>query len=525
MTRVIETDICIIGGGICAAMVAERIAPSSARILLVEAGNPIFNFSSRLEERRRYLDYGYNPWPQDHVEGMSAQGIQSRTMAVGGMALHWGGACPRFTAEDFRLKSLYGIGQDWPISYDDLEPFYQEAEERIGVAGEAGPPSLDVRSKPYPMPPVPLSYNQQLLREWGQKSGIPWWGNPVARNSVPYRGRNVCARCDTCLICPTGAKYSPDFTFQELLSSKRIELLPRTVVRRLAPRQGRDEIERAEALERDRPEDPVHIRARYFVLAAGYVWSSHLLLLSRSSRSPRGLANRSGLVGKYLTGHRPFSAYAQVPMKLYPGIYDQNSLLSKQFQRPGQLQHYIRHDLRIWESTLGREPRLRGSNQQLLLGDAVLEDWRSRLEVGSARLRAYYDVIPDRESSVSLDSQNQTPWGDPLPKIEFRDSAASIELRPRTEESILQVFQRIVRAGGGKILSSGVQDVYDHPGGGCRMGTSPESSVVDSFGRTHDHENLFVVGAPTLVSGGCANGTLTFAALALRSAAKISQEL
>ena len=505
-------------------MVAEKVAESSeVSILVVEAGNAIFNSGDRLAERRRYLDYGYNPWPGDHVDGMRADGIQSRTMAVGGQALHWGGACPRFTAEDFELNSRYGIGDDWPLNYSDIEPWYQEAEERIGVAGEPGPPDLDVRSSPYPMPAVPPSYNQVLLKEWAEKSGIPFWGNPVARNSIRYQGRSICTRCDTCLICPTGAKYSPDFTFRRLLSEKRIELLDRTVVRRLIPRTGGAQLEFAEALDRDRPDEAVQIQAKVFVLATGYVWSSHLLLLSQSSRYPDGLANSSGLVGKYLTGHRPYSGYAEVPLKLYPGIYDQNSLLSKKFQRPGPLDQYIRHDLRIWESTVGREPRLRREDGKIQLGDSVLQDWRTRIEQGSIRMRSYYDVIPDRESALTLDPENQTPWGDPLPKIRFRDSQESIALRSHTEQHIRSVFEKIVGAGQGKLLRTSVQDIYDHPGGGCRMGNDPEQSVVNSFGRSHDHENLFAVGAATIVSGGCANGTLTFAALSLRAAQEIAK--
>ncbi len=510
-------------------MLAAKISEThpAARIVLVEAGNKMFNLAQRFSTRRRYLDYAENPWPDDHIKDQTAYGIQSRTMAVGGLALHWGGACPRFTREDFRLKSLYGIGEDWPIDFDDVEPFYQEAEERIGVAGRQGPPELDERSQPYPMPPLSLTYNLRLIKEWAEKSGIPFWEHPVAKNSAPYQGRNKCVRCDTCNICPTGAKYSPDFTLKELLDAERIQLYTRMLVRKLVLKQESDKIELAVAVDRDRPDEPVHFRAPIFVLAGGYVWSNHLLMLSANSRFPQGLANRSGLLGRYIAGHRKIYSLAEVPMRLYPGIYGVDSLLSKQFTRPGKLDRYIRHDLRLWESRAGRAPRLRDDEGRLLLGDDLLGDWRRRSETGAVRLRAYYDVIPAAESAITLDPKQRNRWGDPMPRIDFVDSTASTELREYTEEKIWGIFRRIVAAGGGKILASGVEKhedgygVYDHPAGGCRMGIDPATSVVDSFGRCHDHENLFVVGSPTMLSSGCCNGTLTFVALTLRSAAHI----
>ncbi len=137
MRQIVESDICIIGSGITDAMVAEKIAEErDASIVVVEAGDDVPPLEERRELRRRYLAYGENPWPNDHVDGLSTHNMQSRSMQVGGMAMHWGGVTPRFSPEDFRVRSTYGIGDDWPITYDDLDPFYQQAEERLGVAGE-----------------------------------------------------------------------------------------------------------------------------------------------------------------------------------------------------------------------------------------------------------------------------------------------------------------------------------------------------------------------------------------------------
>ena len=523
--RVLESDVVIVGSGISAAMVAEKLAAErQCSILVVEAGDDSDSLATRAALRRRFLDYGESPWQKDHLDGYDIPGMQSRSMQVGGLAMHWGGVTPRFSPEDFRLRTRYGVHEDWPLSYDDLDPFYQEAEERIGVAGEQGPPELDPRGKPFPQPALPLTYNLGLLKRWAADAGITMWSQPSAKNAVAYRGRPPCCRNDTCFpVCPIGAKYSPDFTWNALRRDRRVELLTRTVVRRIECAPGSNRIERAVAYSRDRMDEPIELRAKTFVVAAGFLWSAHLLLASASSRFPAGLANRSGTVGKYLCGHRNLNGYVSLPLQLYPGINEQHSLVTKQFMRPGPLPRYLRHDLRVWESTVGQEPRLRTEAGQLLLGDDFLSDWRRRTATGTARVRCYYDVIPDRASQVTLDSTRKTPGGDPLPKLAWRDAPISRDLRPATEQKIRDLFDRLARVGGGKVLSVKADDFQDHPAGGCRMGADPGSSVTNSWGRSHDHENLFVVGAPTCVSASCANGTLTFAALSLRSAGDIGR--
>jgi quinoprotein glucose dehydrogenase len=528
--RIEEADVVVIGGGITAAMVAEKLTEEhEVDVLVVEAGTHSAPLEARFERRRRFLEYGENPWLDDHIQDQSAEGIMSRSMVVGGQALHWGGTTPRFTPEDFRHRSLFGVHVDWPIDYETLDPYYQEAEERIGVAGEQGPDPLDPRGAPYPMPPVPLTWTLERLQEWVSRAEIPTWANPVSKNTRPWRGRNVCQRCDTCNICPTGAKYTPDYTFQQLLSAGRIRLHPRTLVRRLDLEAGSDRIHAAVARSYEDPETDVVYRASTFVLASGYTWSPHLLLLSAQGRWGEGLANSSGLVGRYMTGHRSVSAMVELPMRLLPGMFFSHSLMSKYFQRPtvdggpGLSGGFMRHDFRVWESTSARGPRLRDDGGSLLLSDDLMADWRSRTATGTTRLRSYYDVLPHRDSRVILDRGTRNRFGDPLPRLEFRDAAESRELRQDTEDSIRGTFGRLARAGDGAILRTSVDEVQDHPGGGCRMGDDPAESVVDTWGRSHDHENLFVVGAPTMVSGGCNNGTLTFAALTLRAAEEIGR--
>jgi choline dehydrogenase-like flavoprotein len=529
MRRVIESDVCIIGSGISAAMVAAKLSRErTAKIVVVEAGDDSPPRGQWPALRERWLAYGESPWPRDHIDGYDVEGpLQSRSMQVGGLAMHWGGVTPRFSPEDFKIKSLYGVGNDWPISYDDIEPFYQEAEVLMGVAGEQGPAELDPRSKPFPMPALPLTYNLQILRGWAERAGIAMWSQPSAKNSVAYGGRAVCCRNDTCFpVCPVGAKYSPDFTWNELRKANRVSLVPRTVVRHLVLDRNSARVSHAVAVNRDDPDTPVEFHSKVFVVAGGYAWSSHLLLVSSADRAPNGIANSSGLVGKYLGGHRNVSAFVKLPLKLYPGVNEQHSLVTKQFMRAKPSDRYVRHDLRIWESSVGRTPRLRNDSGELMLGDEILLDWRKRTAQGTARVRAYYDVIPDPASELTLDAARRTPWGDPLPRLAFRDAPESAALRVYTEDRIRSLFADLARAGDGQLFGPPRVDSFqDHPSGGCRMGDDAATSVTDRWGRTHDHENVFVVGAPTCVSGSCANATLTFCALSLMSAAEIGRSL
>jgi quinoprotein glucose dehydrogenase len=375
------------------------------------------------------------------------------------------------------------------------------------------------------MAPMPLTWNLKALKAWGEKSGIPFQATPQAKNTVPYDGRSQCLRCGTCEICPTGARYSPDFTFKALLAGKTIVLHDRTLVRKLITDAAGSTIVAAQAVRRDRPEESIEYRARTFVVASGYAWSSHLLLLSSSSRFPNGLANQSGLVGKYMNGHAFMTAIMELDAKVYPGMNPDFGLISRQFFRCAPDVPYVRNDLRIWENPGRNVPRLKDAGGRMLFGDDVVTDWRARATRGTARVRAYYDVHPSENSELTLDPSTKNRWGDPMPKIVHRLDAQTQALAVSTKQHLTQVFERMAKADDAKIVSTTESRYLDHPAGGCRMGTDPATSVCDSYGQTHDHENLFVVGAPTLPTAGCTNGTLTFVALTLRSAERIARTL
>jgi glucose dehydrogenase len=520
-----ESDVCIIGGGITSAMLAQKLSElkPDLTITVIEAGRSIFDAQNRGRYRDRAMAYGEHPWPDDFIEDQQGTGTISMTMAVGGLALHWGGACNRFSEEDLRLKSLFGLAVDWPIEWTELERSYCEAERRLNVSGEPSPHPEDRRSEPYPQGPIPLSYNLQVLKAWAEQSGVKFSPLPMARNLTPSGGRGSCCVFDTCgEVCPSGARYSPDFTFKQLIAPKKITLHDRTLVRRLVPDDKTGRIASAQGYHQDRPDERIDYRAKTFIVASGYCWTSHLLLLSTSARFPNGIANRSGLVGRYMNGHRFITATANIDDQTYPGQNMTHSLISRQYFRCAPHTPFVRHDTRVWESSAGRDPRLRDADGRLLLGDELMADWRSRSKGSAVRLRAYVDVHPSADSRLTLDAANKNRYGDPMPKIDHRLDEATLAREAATRAHVLGVFASLAKASHGRIVNTGQGDYLDHPGGGCRMGTDPATSVCDSYGRTHDHENLFVVGAPTTPTGGCTNGTLTFVALTLRSATIIA---
>jgi glucose dehydrogenase len=522
-----QSDVCIIGGGISSAMLARKLANlrPRANITIVEAGRSIFDFEKRAVYRDRAQVYGEHPWRNDYLDDQMAQGFISMTMAVGGLALHWGGACNRFSEEDLRLKSMYGLATDWSLDWKELERYYVEAERALNVAGEPSAYAEDRRSAPYPQPPVPLSYNLQVLKGWAEQSGLKFNALPLARNMSPFDGRGACCVYDTCDICPTGARYSPDFTFQQLLERKRIVLHDRTLIRKLVLDDTRPTVAAAQGVHQDRAKELQEYRARLFIVASGYCWSPHLLLLSANSRFPNGLANRSGLVGRYMTGHAFVEARVSIDAQTYPGQHRVHSLISREYFRSRADKPFVRHDTRVWEDTTGREPRLRDARGRLLLGDEVFDDWRARTKGSSVRLRTYIDVHPSADSRLTLNAASKNRYGDPMPKIDHRFDEPTTARLAANKQHVRDLFARLARASNGKVVSTFDGDYLDHPAGGCRMGTDPSTSVCDSYGRTHDHENLFVVGAPTLPTGGCTNGTLTFVALTLRSAERLAEML
>ena len=376
---------------------------------------------------------------------------------------------------------------------------------------------------------MPLSYNLQVLKKWAEQSGLKFSPLPLSRNvNAPFDGRGACGLYDTCGdVCPTGARYSPDYTYQQLIAAKKVTLHDRMLVRKLVLADGNDTIAAAHGYHQDRPNEITEYRARSCSCSPRASAGARTCCCCPRTRGSRtGSPIVPGLVGRYMNGHKFISAQATIDEQTFPGQNMTHSLISREYFRCAteQAVRAPRH-ARVGKLRRQGAASAIGADGRLLLGDELLDDWRSRaLKGSSVRLRAYYDSHPSADSRLTLDPTSKNRYGDPMPKIDRQLDAAATAREGATLAHCTEVFERMAKASNGRLTGKpSVSNYWDHPAGGCRMGTDPATSVCDSFGRTHDHENLFVIGAPTLPTGGCTNGTLTFVAVSMRSAVRISE--
>ena len=282
------------------------------------------------------------------------------TMAVGGLALHWGGACNRFSEEDLRLKSMYGLAVDWPIDWKELERYYCEAERALNVAGEPSPYPEDWRSEPYPQPADAAVLQPAVAQGLGgaeraQVLRAAAWRGTCRRTTAAA----AAASATPATICPTGARYSPDFTFKQLLERKQIVLHDRTLVRKLALDETRP-TDRGGAgrAPGSAGRDRASIARGSSCSASGYCWSPHLLLLSANVALPER-AGQSLRPGRPLHDRPPVRRSARDHRR--PDLSGQNSvhsLISREYFRCPTDKPFVRHDMRVWES---RRAASRGS--------------------------------------------------------------------------------------------------------------------------------------------------------------------
>ena len=517
-----ETEVCIVGAGAAGGILAWELARRGVRVVILESG-PRHDFRQRGEYVRRYLKHE-NPWrtPLQELDRHTVGGATPyhlewrRARGVGGSTLHWEGDALRLHADDFRLRSLYGIADDWPISYQDLEPYYAGAENALGVAGAADDPWASPRSTPFPLPPFPFSYTDRLFAPACRSLGIAFHHMPQARNSVDYGGRPQCRACGTCHVCPTGAKASVDLTHipQAEATGNALVLTGATVLRLDVDRSGQ-----ASAAVYARP-DKVERRltARVFVIAAGAVETARLLLLSTAPAFPDGLANRSGLVGKLFMSHPSLEVTGRASEKVYPYRIGFSTAMSRQFAvERGRATHGA-FFLEFMNSAGPTPDQIAVASDQWgeALRKQVREEFGRRLGI-----RIYCEQLPDRANAVSLNTRVRDYYGNPAPHLQ--QNVGSYERQALDEAK--EVVGKILAAMGLTDIRPSSLMFAAHQIGTHRMGADPGTSVVDANLRAHDVPNLYLVGSGCFVTASSSPPTLTIAALAIRAAEHIAVRL
>lgn len=512
-------DVCIIGTGAAGGIMAWELARRGIKVVMIESG-PVHPFEQRFEYMHRFLK-GENPW-QTKLPGLDLYSTGgsfpyhlewNRARGLGGSTLHWEGYTLRFHANDFRMFSLYGVSEDWPISYENIEPYYGKAEIALGVAGTPDDPWGSFRGTPFPLPPFEFSYSDGFFTRGCKNLGITLHHLPQARNSTAYDKRPQCQACGTCHVCPIGAKASIDIThMKKAIATGNVNVLMDSTVLRLETDHSQKVSEVIYA-GHDRIEQS--LSAPIVIVAAGAVETPRLLLLSTSRDFPDGLANRSGLVGNYFMSHPTIDVTGRVKEKVYPYRVGFSTAMSRQFaidrNRAGKGAYFFE-----FLNSSGHKPEeiaLSSGKWGESLERHVREEFGHTLGV-----RVFCEQLPDKNNSISLDTSKKDYFGNPVPNI----SCGIGEYERGALKEATEVAKTILQSAGAFDIQAGNIRYASHQIGTHRMGKDSRSSVVDDNLCTHDIPNLYLVGSGAFVTSSASPPTLTIAALAIKTSEHIA---
>jgi choline dehydrogenase-like flavoprotein len=531
-------DFVVVGSGAAGGVVARELSQAGFEVLVLEQG-PRFTAADFKHDE---LDYWFNnallnspeTSPQtfrssDREKAERVKEFPSLWYArmVGGSSNHFTANFWRFHEVDFRERSLLGSipgtsFADWPIDYAELEPYYTKVEWEVGVSGLAGASPFDPpRSKPYPMPPLPVKSSGVLLERGARKLGLHPFPAPMAIASEPYRGRPGCAHCGFCIGfgCEMRAKSSTLYTMiPEAEATGRCEVRSESYVIRIDT-NDRNRVTGVAYFDREKRE---HFqKARAVVVCANGAESARLLLTSANARHPDGLANSSGLVGRNLM----FNTYAEVN-----GIFEHelNEYKSAQVTR-------IVHDFyesdpkRGFYGGGGFDGRI-GPNP---MGWAMYAppperawgaEFKSLLEAmpRAMIIASHGTSLPLETNRVDLDPELKDAWGRPAMRVTYKDHPDDLAMAGFLQDRTTEVMQA---AGAQQVWKGSLADSTGSPHllGTCRMGNDPKASVVDRYHRTHDIRNLFVCDGSSFVTSGRGQPTMTIQALAFRAGEHIAR--
>ncbi|MBV6271691.1 GMC family oxidoreductase [Alcaligenaceae bacterium CGII-47] len=537
MTSHLTADVVIIGSGVAGALVAAKLAESGVRVCIMEAGQAV-NRAEAVQTFWKALikvpECAYPSVPQamhpvsDNLTQWYCQSGPNHFKStylkvVGGTTWHWLGTCLRLIPSDFETKTRFGWGVDWPISYAALEPFYLQAEQEIGVSGDSDQDLGSPRSGDYPMPRIPPTYVDQTFSQALQDSPYQVRSTPQARNSVFRDQRIACCGSASCIpVCPVQAKYDATVHIGKALAAGATLLERSTAVNLQLGPEG--EIDAVRFRRWDNTEG--EIRAKIFVLACNAIETPRLLLASQSAAHPQGLANRSDQVGRNLMDHPVQLSWALSGKAVYP-YRGPLSTSGIENLRDGE----FRRERSAFRIEIGNEgwnwPTGAPTTTAADLANTGLQGSEMKAAMANAathhvRLGSLMEQEPDPENRVTLDATQRDMYGVPLPNLNYRISDYVKHGLEQARQAHTDIFKRLNST---QINHAPEFFGAGHIMGTTRMGSDPKTSVVDESLRSHDHHNLFMVGAGVFPTTGTANPTLTIAALSLRAAGAIRDSL
>jgi choline dehydrogenase-like flavoprotein len=524
-----------VGAGAAGGIVARELATAGLSVVLLERGKWYTANDCRKDDLRNQrttvLGNAFGPedegnprvWVDSRGEAnvvLPSEGAyQNNAACVGGGTLSYGAMAWRFMPQDFRMRSTYGAPQgssleDWPIGYDDLEPFYDKAEYEIGVSGdESGNPFHGPRRRGLPMPPLPPNREFGILEPAAKRLGLHPFPIPMLRNSVPYNGRGECMRCRWCVgfACEVDAKNgSQNTVIPSALATGNCELRTQCMVREILT----DERGRARGVsyfdEKGRLQEQL---SDIVVVSACAIESARLLLNSKSRLFPDGLGNRYDQVGRNLQGHHYTGAMGFFDFETYDDVGPGASIAISDYNHgtPGLCgggllaNEFIRLPIHTLDRLPPGTPRWGAGHKR-----AMREFHRRTMIVMGPTQQ-----IPTADGRVTLDPAVEDQWGMPVARLSGNSHPHTFEIgevQAKRAEAWLKeagAVETSLMAWKPEIVSSG-----QHQAGTCRMGDDPHGSVVNRNCQVHDVDNVFVIDGSVHVTNGGFNPVLTIMAIA-----------
>lgn len=523
----------VVGAGAGGGVVAKELSEAGLAVVLLERGGwPTFEqhghdelisqrttilgnaFGPDDERYRRVVSAGPGKW---RVVLPSEGGYNNNAACVGSGTVSYGAMAWRFMEKDFRMRSTYGAVagstlEDWPISYGDLEPFYEKAEWEIGVAGDMSTnPFSPPRRKPYPMPPFPLNREGELLQAAARKLGFHPFPVPMLRNSVPYGGRPACIKCRYCVgfACEVNAKCGTHNTaIPAAIAAGNCDVRTHCVAKEVAV----DDRGFARGVIYFDSDDREQFQpADLVVVAASATETARLLLNSKSRLFPTGAGNRSDWVGRNLQGHAYAGAWGLFERETYDDVGAGSTIAISDFNHgnPGLAGGAMLANefIRLPYLFAGRRP------PGAPTWGKAHKDFQRQFFKRSMSIMGPVQEMPVFDARVDVDPEVKDHWGIPVARISGSRHPHDIEIGRFTsskaeqwlkEAGAIQTWTNVPGLG----VSGG-----QHQAGTCRMGNDPKTSVTNKHGQLHDIPNIFIADGSLHVTNGGFNPVLTIMAL------------